>query len=195
MTSEIRKSILRSHPSLFRALSADVRVTLDYRGEASGHATRLRTLGSFVRLLWVTDAFFGQVCYRVKTRLQRFHVPLLPRIIHHLAMRTAQICIGDPVVIEPGIYIAHGQVVIDGFSTVSSGVVLFPWVTIGLRAGDFAGPTIGEGAQIGTGAKIIGPVTVGAHASVGANAVVVKDVAPGTTVVGIPAKVVSSDQA
>jgi len=110
-------------------------------------------------------------------------------------MRTAQICIGDPVVIEPGIYIAHGQVVIDGFSTVSSGVVLFPWVTIGLRAGDFAGPTIGEGAQIGTGAKIIGPVTVGAHASVGANAVVVKDVAPGTTVVGIPAKVVSSDQA
>jgi serine O-acetyltransferase len=107
-------------------------------------------------------------------------------------MRTAQICIGDPVVIEPGIYIAHGQVVIDGFSRVSSGVVLFPWITIGLRAGNYVGPTIGEHVHIGTGAKIIGPVTVGAHASVGANAVVVKDVVAGTTVVGIPAKIVGS---
>jgi serine O-acetyltransferase len=105
-----------------------------------------------------------------------------------LAMSSAQVCIGDPVVVEPGVYIAHGQVVIDGLVTVRSGVVLFPWVTIGLRAGDFQGPVIERNVSIGSGAKVIGPVTVGASSRIGANAVVVADVPPDTTAVGIPAR-------
>ena len=85
-------------------------------------------------------------------------------------------------------YIAHGQVVIDGFVEVHRGAVIFPWVTIGLRAGDFRGPTIGRDVHIGTGAKVIGPVEVGPHARIGANSVVVDDVAAGATVVGSPAR-------
>jgi serine acetyltransferase len=69
-----------------------------------------------------------------------------------------------------------------------SELIINPWVTIGLRAGDFRGPSIGRHVQIGTGAKIIGPVTVGDNASIGANAVVVHDVPPRTTVVGAPAR-------
>jgi serine O-acetyltransferase len=91
-------------------------------------------------------------------------------------------------VIQPGIYLAHGQVVIDGITTIDHGVVIFPWVTLGLRAGDFEGPTVERGVQIGTGAKVIGPVKVGAGAQIGANAVVVGDVAAHTTVVGSPAR-------
>ena len=53
--------------------------------------------------------------------------------------------------------------------------MLFPWVTIGLRAGDVRGAVIERGASIGTGAKIIGPVRIGAEAIVGANAVVVDE--------------------
>jgi serine O-acetyltransferase len=78
--------------------------------------------------------------------------------------------------------------VIDGFVEIQHGVVIFPWVTIGLRAGDIKGPTIGRGVQIGTGAKLIGPVTIGHNAEIGANAVVVDDVAANATVVGVPAK-------
>jgi serine O-acetyltransferase len=89
---------------------------------------------------------------------------------------------------QPGVYIAHGQVVIDGFVDIHHGVVIFPWVTIGLRAGNFDGPKILDGVHIGTGAKVIGPVTVGKGARVGANSVVVSDVAPHTTVVGAPAR-------
>ena len=100
----------------------------------------------------------------------------------------SQVCIGSPVVIEPGIYIAHGQVVIDGFVKIASGVVLLPWVTVGLKAGIIQGPRIGNGVQIGTGAKIIGPITVGPGAVIGANAVVVSDVDAGQTVGGIPAR-------
>jgi serine O-acetyltransferase len=102
-------------------------------------------------------------------------------------MMHSQVCIGNPVVIEPGIYIAHGQVVIDGFTKIGSGVVILPWVTIGLKAGNFQGPMIESDVQIGTGAKVIGPITIGKGAIVGANAVVIKNVADLQTVAGIPA--------
>ena len=76
---------------------------------------------------------------------------------------------------------------IDGFVEIHRGVVIFPWVTIGLRAGDVRGRRSDKDVHIGTGAKVIGPVTVHKGARIGANAVVVADVAAGTTVVGAPA--------
>jgi serine O-acetyltransferase len=136
----------------------------------------------------VSDAFLGLALYRAKARLQALGLPVLPWIAHRLAMMTAQICIGDPVVVRPGVYIAHGQVVIDGFVEIHRGVVIFPWVTIGLRAGDVRGPTIGRDVHIGTGAKVIGPVTVHRSARIGANSVVVTDIPARTTVVGAPAR-------
>jgi serine O-acetyltransferase len=78
--------------------------------------------------------------------------------------------------------------VIDGFTEIASGVVISPFVTIGLRAGNLQGPTIGPNVNIGTGAKVIGPVQVGDGAKIGANAVVVDDVPPGATAVGAPAR-------
>ena len=51
--------------------------------------------------------------------------------------------------------------------------MIAPFVTIGLRAGDVRGATIEQGVNIGTGAKVIGPVRIGAGATIGANAVVV----------------------
>ena len=80
-------------------------------------------------------------------------------------MVLAQVSIGDPVLIHPGFYLPHGQVVIDGFVEIHSGVTIRPWVTIGLKEGVLAGPTIKGGARIGTGAKILGPITIGVKAS------------------------------
>jgi len=121
-------------------------------------------------------------------------IPLLPRLAHRLAMALAQVCVGDPVVMHPGVYIAHGQVVADGLVEIHEGAILFPWVTIGLRAGDVRGATIERGASLGTGAKVIGGVRIGAGATVGANAVVVDDVAAGATVMGAPARVVGQPE-
>lgn len=176
------------HPHFFDALIADATVTARYRAERSAFRGRADALAQSLRLMWVSDAFLAQACYRAKARMQSLGIPVLPRVAHRLAMMTAQVCIGDPVVIQPGVYIAHGQVVIDGFVEVDRGAVIFPWVTIGLRAGDFQGPTIGADVHIGTGAKIIGPVTIGLRARIGANSVVVDDVADGLTVVGSPAR-------
>ena len=188
MTNQLLNEVRRRHPAFFRAVAADARVTLAYRAEPFDFTSRLRLVFQIIRLSWVSDAYLAQVLYRAKARLQYFRVPIVPTICHRLAMIFSQVCIGTPVVVEPGVYIAHGQVVIDGFVTVESGVVLLPWVTIGLRAGNFQGPHIGSGVHIGTGAKIIGPISIGEGAVIGANAVVVSDVAPGQTVVGVPAR-------
>jgi serine O-acetyltransferase len=182
------KEIRSRHPRLREALAADARVTARYRGERHEFHGALDLALQIVRLAWVSDAFLAQALYRVKARLQALGVPVLPRVAHRLTMALAQVSIGDPVVVQPGVYLVHGQVVADGLVEIESGVVLFPWVTIGLRAGNVQGAVIERDVSIGTGAKVIGPVRIGAGARVGANAVVVDDVAPGVTVVGAPAR-------
>ena len=182
------REIRSRHPRLREALPADARVTAHYRGERSEFRGPLDLALQIARLAWVSDAFLAHVLYRVKARLQALGVPVLPRLAHKLAMALAQVSIGDPVVMQPGVYIVHGQVVADGLVEIESGVVLFPWVTIGLRAGEVRGAVIERDVSIGTGAKVIGPVRIGAAARIGANAVVVNDVEPGMTVVGAPAR-------
>ena len=168
---------------------ADAKLTAAYRGERHEFRSRRDAAAQLFRLAWASDAFLAQALYRAKARMQALGVPLLPRVAHRLAMSLAQVSIGDPVVVEPGVYIIHGQVVIDGTVEVGSGTTIAPWVTIGLRAGDYQGATVGRNVSIGTGAKIIGRVRIGEGATIGANAVVVSDVAAGATVVGVPARV------
>ena len=187
-TRALRREIRAQHPRFLDAVLEDAKVTASYRAERHEFRSGADAIGQALRLAWVSDAFLAQVCYRAKARLQALGVPVLPRVAHRLAMTLAQVCVGDPVVVQPGIYVAHGQIVIDGITTIDRGVVIFPWVTVGLRAGDFQGPTIERGVQIGTGAKVIGPVKIGAGAQIGANAVVVGDVGAHTTVVGAPAR-------
>lgn len=185
-------AIRARHPGLREALVADARVSAMYRGERHEFRSPLDAAVQILRLAVVSDAFLGQALYRVKARLQAAGIPLLPRVAHRLAMICAQVAIGDPVIVAPGFYILHGQVVIDGLVEIGAGVTIAPFVTIGLRAGDVRGPVVEDGVSVGTGARIIGPVRVGAGARIGANAVVVDDVPAGATVVGAPARPVTA---
>jgi serine O-acetyltransferase len=182
------EAVRSRHPGLREAVLGDARLTAAHRFERHEFRSRPDTAAQVVRLMWQSDAFLAQALYRVKARLQARGVPLLPRLAHRLAMVVAQVSIGDPVLVHPGVYLPHGHVVIDGFAEVHSGVSIGPFVTIGLRGDDPAGPTIGPNVTIGTGAKILGPVRVGAGARIGANAVVVDDVPESATVVGVPAR-------
>jgi len=176
------------HPAFTEAVVADARITAQRRGERAEFRSRPDAAVQMIRLAVVSDAYLAQVLYRGKAALQAKGVPVLPRVLHRLAMMTAQVSIGDPVVIEAGVYFPHGQVVIDGVVEVGRGTSVAPWSTIGLQAGSIFGPTIGRNVSIGTGSKLIGSITVGAGAKIGANAVVVHDVEPGATVVGVPAR-------
>ncbi len=184
----LMSEIVSRHPGFREAVLADARVTLRHQAEAEELRPGLAGLVQVLRLIWATDAFLAQVLYRLKARLQRAGVPVLPRLAHRLAVISGQVMIGDPVVVQPGFYLLHGQVVIDGVVEIHPGAVIGPYVTIGLRSGDIGGPTIERDVTIGTGAKLIGRIRVGEGASVGANSVVVDDVPPRTTVVGAPAR-------
>ena len=182
------RALRARHPRFWEAVREDARVTALHRGERHEFTSTLDAAGQALRLAWESDAFLAQALYRAKARLQARGVPVLPRLLHKLAMSTAQVSIGDPVVVAPGVYIVHGSVVLDGLVEIETGVVLSPFVTIGLRAGDVTGPTVGRYVSIGTGAKLIGPVRIGERATVGAGAVVVDDVPAGATVIGVPAR-------
>jgi serine O-acetyltransferase len=186
-----RRSLRRRHPRFLRAVAADARFVSGNQGRPiAGDASGMLIAFHALRMAWESDAFLGQCLYRAKARLQGLGVPVLPRICHRLAMAIAQIAIGDPVLVRAGVYLVHGQVVIDGITEIGPGAVIAPFVTVGLTTGDFRGPTIGAGARIGTGARVLGPVVVGEGARVGANAVVLSDVPPAATAVGVPARIV-----
>jgi serine O-acetyltransferase len=175
------------HPPFIEALLADARVALAYRGERHEFRSRLDGIVQALRLMLQTDAFLALAAYRMKARLQALGVPVLPWLAHRLAMVCAQISIGDAAVVHPGVFIPNGQVVIYGIVEIQPGVILSPWVTVGVIGGGVIGPRIGPWVQIGTGAKVMGDIDIGAGARVGVNAVVLDDVAPNTTVVGMPA--------
>lgn len=186
------RGVRERHPPFTAAVAADARVAAANRGERHQPRSKLDAGVQVVRLCLVTDAFLALCCYRAKAACQRRRIPGLPRLLHRAAIVLGQVSIGDPVTLEVGVYIPHGQVVVDGITRIGAGTTLSPFVTIGLVAGQIEGPTIGARTSIGAGATVVGPITIGTGARVGAGAVVTADVPPGVTVVGIPATVVAT---
>ena len=184
------RELHQRHPGLRTALIADLLANQEPDGLRQAPATRVGVLAELLRLTIDTDAFGALVLYRIKTTCQRRNIPWVPRLAHRWAIAWAQVSIGDPVLMHPGVRIPHGQIVIDGFVEIHPGAKIRPFVTIGLREGDYVGPTIHRNVAIGTGAKVIGPITIGDGAVIGANAVVVHDVPAGSVVTGVPARVI-----
>ncbi|MFH1380738.1 MAG: serine O-acetyltransferase EpsC, partial [Candidatus Omnitrophota bacterium] len=98
--------------------------------------------------------------------------------------------------IGEGLFIDHGMGVVIGETTViGESVTIFQGVTLG-GTGKERGkrhPTIGDKVVVGAGAKILGNVIIGENVHVGANAVVISDVPPNSTVVGVPGRVVRKE--
>jgi serine O-acetyltransferase len=117
---------------------------------------------------------------------------LLGRFLSHLGRILTGIEIHPGARIGRRLFVDHGMgLVIGETAEVGDDVTLYHGVTLGgtsLNRGK-RHPTLEDGVIVGSGAQILGPITVGAGARVGANAVVLAPVAPGVTVVGIPARV------
>lgn len=93
--------------------------------------------------------------------------------------------------VGPGLYLQHGFSTIITARSVGKNLWVNQQVTVGFTDSDST-PTIGDDVTIGAGALVLGDVTVGDGATIGAGAVVVKDVPPGATVVGVPARMTST---
>lgn len=118
---------------------------------------------------------------------------LLPRMISNLARFLTGIEIHPGATIGEGLFIDHGSgVVIGETAELGDNVTLYQGVTLG-GTGKEKGkrhPTIGNNVVVASGAKVLGSFKVGDHAKIGAGSVVLKEVPPFATVVGIPGKVV-----
>ena len=145
-----------------------------------------------VRTLEILAAWPGVhalLAHRVAHALHRVGVPLLPRTLAAFARAVTGIEIHPAARIGDGLFIDHGMgVVIGETAQIGDDVTLYQGVTLG-GTGFATGkrhPTVQDNVTIGSGAKLLGPITVGHGAKIGANTVVIHDVPPNTTVVGNP---------
>ncbi|MCX7903748.1 MAG: serine O-acetyltransferase [Caloramator sp.] len=122
---------------------------------------------------------------------------VIARWISQFARHRTGIEIHPGAKIGKGLFIDHGMgVVIGETAEIGNNVTIFHGVTLGGTGKEKnvkRHPTVGDNVVIGAGAKVLGPIRIGNNAKIGANSVVLRDVPPYATVVGIPGKVVKID--
>ena len=122
----------------------------------------------------------------------------LARFVNHFSRMVTAIDIHPGAKIGERFFIDHGFTVIGETAEIGDDVTIYQNVTLGgtnpsTGVGGKRHPTLKSRVVVGSGAQILGPIEVGEGGKVGANAVVTKDVAPESTVVGIPARPVPVD--
>ncbi len=137
--------------------------------------------------------FHAMLFYRLSHKLWTHKFYLLGRFISHLGRFFTGIEIHPGARIGSGFFIDHGMgVVIGETAEIGNNCTLYHQVTLGGTswAKEKRHPTLGDNVVVGSGAKILGPFTVGDNAKIGSNSVVVKEVPPNATVVGVPGRMV-----
>jgi serine O-acetyltransferase len=151
---------------------------------------------SALEVLLLYPGLHAQVIYRMAHRLWQWGIPVLPRWLSQLARFFTGIEIHPAAKIGKNLFIDHGMgVVVGETAIIGDNVLLYQGVTLG-GTGKETGkrhPTIGNNVVVGTGAKVLGNIMIGDNSYIGANAVVIKDVPPNSTVVGIPGRITKQD--
>jgi len=175
---------------------ADLRADIErFTGLVNEPIPRLRLWRSLLETqgVWVVAAYrFGQWANdEAPTRLRP-----VAKAAYLAAFKLVEITTGVSLPaharIGKGFYIGHfGNIIIHPDTVMGERCSISHGVTIGVLGGDRPGvPRLGNDVYVGSGAKILGPVTIGDGAVIGANAVVLEDVPAGATAVGVPARII-----
>src|SRR6187399_2277105 len=144
---------------------------------------------SSVEILASWPGVHALLAHRVAHALHHAGVPFVPRAMSTATRAVTGIEIHPAAQIGDGLFIDHGTgVVVGETAEIGDDVTLYQGVTLG-GTGFATGkrhPTVQDNVTIGSGAKLLGPITIGHGAKIGANSVVIHDVPPNSTVVGNP---------
>ena len=148
---------------------------------------------SKLEIFLLYNGLHATLYYRAAHWLYRHHCKFLARWLSQHAKWTTGVEIHPAATIGRRLVIDHGTGIVIGATTeIGDDCLLYQGVTLGGTgiAGGKRHPTLGNNVMVGSGAKILGPITVGDNARVAANAVVLRDVPENSTVVGVPGRIV-----
>jgi serine O-acetyltransferase len=171
------------------------------RSDLTAALSRDPAARSWLEVVLCYPGFHALLFHRLAHALWCLNIPLkgvvqfLARFLATVSRFLTGIEIHPGARVGCGVFIDHGMgVVIGETAEVGDGCTLYHGATLGGREFTHGKrhPTLGKNVLVGTGARLLGNITVGDNARIGANAVVVTDVPPNATAVGIPAKIVPS---
>lgn len=165
----------------------------EWRADVACVAARDPAANGAIEVLLTYPGVHAIIWHRLAHRLWRRGYRFAARFLSWGARVATNVDIHPGAQIGQRFFIDHGACVVIGETAeIGDDVTLYHGVTLGGTSwkGGKRHPTLGQGVLVGCGAKILGPIMVGAGARVGANSVVIEDVPPSMTVVGIPGRVV-----
>ncbi len=171
---------------LFGNIAYDVRAVLERDPAAR----------SSLEVLLLYPGIHAVIWHRVAHFFYKHKCKFIARLISQLARFFTGIEIHPGATIGRGLFIDHGMGVVVGETTViGDNCTIYQGVTLG-GTGKEKGkrhPTLGNNVMVGSGAKILGPFTVGDNSKIAAGAVVLSEVPPNSTCVGVPARIVKCE--
>jgi serine O-acetyltransferase len=171
-----------------------MRVLAEIREDIRAAMERDPAARSALEVVLFYPGFHARLAHRLAHALHRRRVPLLPRGIMHLARFFTGIEIHPGARIGRRFFIDHGMGVVIGETTeIGDDVTLYQGVTLGGTSTRRVKrhPTLRDRVTVGAGAKVIGAVEIGENVRIGAGSVVVTNVPPNATVVGVPGHIVA----
>jgi len=151
-----------------------------------------------LEIVLLSAGLHAMLLHRIAHFFWKIKLKLIARIISNIGRFLTRIEIHPGAIIGKGLVIDHGTgVVIGETSRIGDDVLIYHGVTLG-GTGSASHvkrhPTICNNVMIGAGAKVLGDIKIGAYSKIGANAVVLNDIPPGSTAIGIPAKVIKTKE-
>lgn len=169
--------------TLFKTLAADFRIVFERDPAAR----------SWLEVLTCYPGFHALVLHRLGHWLWNIGIPVVPRMVSHLARFLTGIEIHPGATIGSGVFIDHGMgVVIGETAIIGDYALIYQGVTLG-GTGKESGkrhPTLGDNVVVGAGAKVLGNILIGHNVRIGAGSVVLREVPSDCTVVGVPGRIV-----
>jgi serine O-acetyltransferase len=170
--------------SLLASIRSDIDAALQ-RDPAANNA---------LEVILTYPGFQAQQLHRLAHAIHKARIPLLPKLLSYLNRLWTGIEIHPGAQIGDGLFIDHGMgVVIGETAVIGDNCSLTQGVTLGGTSTrhEKRHPTLGNNVNVGAGAVLLGAITVGEYARIGAGSVVLTNVPPFATVVGVPGKVVA----